>query len=108
VPWQWVSNLMGVEGRKKSFDWDARCPYHLCPGNQPLNRHEVIYLGEKELLRKPKLKLVQKITPFIHQYKCGYCGNLTNYSVETPTENYDIKNIDPSFRGGKSRYELNV
>jgi len=83
MPWQWVNDLF-VEGRKKDFNWNARCPYHLCPGNHPVERNS-------------KLKFIQKVAPFVYQYKCGYCSCLVNIGVEIPYEDNKrfLKDINP-------------
>lgn len=105
--WNWVNDLFAPEGKKKSMDWDARCPYGLCPGNIPLNRKEVILFNDEPILKKPRLKFNQKISPLIYQYKCGYCGCLTNFGVETPTER-GLEGINPALSGGKADYKFHV
>lgn len=107
MPWQWVNDLLAPGGRKKSMDWDARCPYHACPGNVPLNRNELLVnCHTPPIYRKPKLKFVFKISPFVYQYRCGYCGCLVNWNVETNTEEWTLDNLkrEPALYGGKPSY----
>ena len=86
MAWQWVSNLMAPDN-KKTFWWDARCPYALCPGNFPDKK-------------KAKLRFVQRHSFFVNQYRCGYCGNVTNFSIEQPNGGVgEVKKGNPAFWG---------
>ena len=76
MAWSWVNDLLAPDNKKKDFNWDARCPYMLCPSNQP-------YRG----VHKPRLKFIQKVQPLVYQYKCKDCGCLVNIGVEVPDEN---------------------
>ena len=88
--WQWVENL--TDQNKKAMYWNARCPYHGCPSNQPFNG-----------AHKARLKFIQKIAPMVQQYKCKDCGCLTNYSLEQPDGN-ELKGLNPALHGGKPDY----
>ena|SRR3990167_7796277 len=104
--WTWVNDLMTPMGKKKDFNWSARCPYAECPGNKKpsgVNREEW-----DENLPKPKLKFVQVISPLVHQYRCGYCGCLTNFSVEIPDDRgvHALKSIEPALWGRKPSYKF--
>lgn len=95
MSWQWVNNLLDTN-KKKNY-WEARCPYHLCPSNQPFrNAH------------KPRLKFMQKVSPLIHQYKCNDCGCLTNFDLEQHDNNEDIKKMNPALWGRKADYKFYV
>lgn len=74
MAWNWIADLFSPDNKKKYY-WDVRCPYMLCPSNWPPADSDV----EK---KKPRLKFVQKISFFVHQYRCKDCGNLINFSVE--------------------------
>ena len=104
MSWQWVNDLLAPSGRKRDFNWTARCPYSECPGNMKPPR-----VSREEWdnnLPKPKLRFVQVISPMVYQYRCGYCSCLVNISVEVPHENNDeIRNINPALFGGKADYK---
>lgn len=102
--WNWVNDLLAPEGKKKNFNWDARCPYGLCPGNIPLNRSEVIMLGDEPVLLKPKMKFIYKIAPLIYHYQCGYCGCGVNIGVEVPLDDRGVKSVEPGMWGGTPSY----
>ena len=93
--WNWVNDLLGMEGKKKDFNWDARCPYGLCPGNEPLNRKEVILLNAEPILRKSKLKFIYKVSPFVYNYQCGYCGCGVNINIEVPDDRGGMMELNP-------------
>ena len=96
--WQWVTDLLAPDNKKKTY-WDAHCPYKLtCPSHQPI-----------EHAHPPKLKFVQKISFFVYQYKCKYCGCLSNLSVEEPEGGNDwVKRFNPALYGGKADYKFHV
>ena len=97
MSWQWVSDLLTPDNKKKAY-WEARCPYMLCPSNQPER-------GSK----KPRLKFVQKVSPLVYQYRCKDCGCLTNFDMSCPVEgNPDLKNINPALKGGRPDYQFHV
>lgn len=91
MPWDWVDNLLTPDHKKKMY-WEARCPYMLCPSNQP-----------ERGAHKPRLKFVQKISPMVIQYRCKDCGNLMNISVEMPDDqNLHFTRTEPLvLRGGR-------
>jgi hypothetical protein len=82
--------------RKKYF-WDAHCPYKVdCPSHKP-EPHS----------KPPKLKFVQKVSPMVDQYRCGYCGCLVNLAIFIPDDdNQDLKQMNPSLFGGKADYKF--
>lgn len=88
--WTWVNDLLS--GKKKDFSYDARCPYAMCPSNQP-------YWG----VHKPRLKFIQRIAPMVYQYRCRDCGCIHNQGVEVPDDRgYDhIKSINPHLLGDR-------
>ena len=101
MAWQWVNDLLSSDGRKK-FYWDARCPYQLCPSNQPFRG-----------AGKSRLKFIQIIAFFTYQYKCKDCGNLTNFSIEQPDpqrENYkdSLQRLNPALADGRPDYTFHV
>jgi hypothetical protein len=86
--WGWVEDLLAPDNKKKAY-WDARCPYHLCPSNQP-------FRGAGQ----PRLKFMQKVSPLVYQYKCKDCSCLMNFSVEQPDDyNEGFNSINPKLRG---------
>lgn len=93
--WNWVSDLLTEDNTKKMY-WDARCPYMLCPSNQP-----------ERGTKKPRLKFIQKISFLIYQYRCKDCGCLTNFSIEQPDEHEIFnKRKNPALWGHKSDYKF--
>ena len=90
MAWQWVNDLLGPNGKKRDFNWDARCPYMLCPSNQPYRA-----------AHKARLKFIQKPNPMVYQYKCKDCGCLTNFSIEMPDDqNESLRRLNPSLQKG--------
>ena len=98
MAWNWVSDLLTPDYKKK-FYWDAHCPYKVtCPSHQPV-----------EHSKKPKLKFVQKVSPMVHEYRCGHCGCLVMFSIMCPDdENQDLMRLNPALRGGKADYKFHV
>lgn len=92
--WMWVNDLLAKSHKKKAHNWDPRCPYHMCPSNQP-------YRGAG----KPRLKFMQKIGMMVYQYKCKDCGCLTNFDIAAPGER-GMKGIDPALWGGNPSYRF--
>lgn len=97
MAWTWVDNLFSTDNKKTDFSWDARCPYEVCPSNQPFRG-----------AHKSRLKYVQKVSPRVLQYRCKDCGCLTNFSIEIPDENYghDKSRMNPALSGGKADYKF--
>ena len=97
MAWTWINDLLAPEGKKKSFNWDARCPYHLCPSNQPYRR-----------AHKSRLKFMQRISPLVYQYRCRDCGCLCNIGVEVPDDRgiWNLKKLNPVLHGGKPDYKF--
>lgn len=95
--WTWVNDLLAPEGKKKHHNWNARCPYYLCPGNKPVER-------------PAKLKFMFKVSPMVYNYKCGYCGCGVNISVEVPVEQGMMRQFkeNPALHGGKPSYRFHV
>ena len=82
----------------KQKGWNARllCPYMLCDSNQPFRG-----------ARKPKMKYVQKISPTTYQFKCKYCGCLTNVSLENHGDISRAAHVkNPSLINGLPSYNL--
>lgn len=97
MPWNWVSDLITADHKKKHY-WDARCPYMICPSNQP-------YRGA----HKSRLKYVQNVAPLVPQYKCRDCGCLVNISIEQPDGGAeDMKRMNPALYGGKANFKFHV
>lgn len=92
MPWQWVNDLLGQEGKKKDYGAERRCPYHLCPSNQPLG-----------VQHSPRLKFMQRVSPLVYQYRCKDCGCLVNFGVEVPDDRgiNGIKHMNPLLWGGE-------
>ena len=78
---------------KKYWQHDARCPYMLCPSNQPFRG-----------AHRPKLKFIQRIQPLVYQFKCKDCGCLVNIGLETE-EGMSVKK-NPSLIGFEPSYNL--
>ena len=80
--------------KNKGWQKDLRCPYFLCPSNQP-------FVGAYPA----KMKFNQKIQPTVYQYRCKSCGCLTNVSVEINNEGREAWRINPALASGKPSYE---
>ena len=66
----------GIMGdKKKAMTYDAiRCPYGVtCPSHIPFKN-----------ARKPKIKLIQRISPMAYEYKCRWCGCNFVYGAVNP------------------------
>lgn len=98
MSWTWVQDLLAPDNKKKAY-YDAHCPYKLtCPSHQP---HEHAH--------KPKLKFIQKLSFFVYQYKCKYCGCSVNISVSQPYDgNRLLKDTNPVLFGGKPNFKFYV
>ena len=97
MAWQWVNDLLTVDHKKKMY-WDARCPYMLCPSNQP-----------ERGAKKPRLKFIQKVSFLVYQYRCKDCGNIINFSIEMPDDgNINYKRMNPGLSGLKPDYKFHV
>ena len=92
--WNWVNDLLAPEGKKKNFNWNARCPYFGCPSNTPFDG-----------AHPARLKFMQKISPLVYQYKCRDCSCLVNIDTNVPNEQ-GFQFIDPALWGGKPSYEF--
>lgn len=86
-----LSGQLGNFKKKKQW-WEFRCPYMLCPSNQP-------YRGAL----KARMKAVMKISPTVFQYKCKDCGCLTNLCEEPKELNQGrAEELNPSLLGHNS------
>ena len=83
-----VESILG--DHNKGWQKEMRCPYMLCPSNQP-------EVGAKV----PRMKFLQKIQPRVYQYRCQDCGCLTNVSVEVDNQGQESWRINPSLIGGQ-------
>lgn len=88
--WTWVNDLLAPEGRKKDGYMQFRCPYHLCPSNQPLG-----------VEHPPRMKFMQRLSPMVYQYKCKDCGCLINKGIEVPDARGGMQGLNPLLWGGK-------
>lgn len=79
--------------KNKGWQKELRCPYFLCPSNQP-------FPGAYSA----KMKFVQKIQPSVYQYRCKDCGCLTNVSVEIAENGQEKWRINPALMSGKPSY----
>jgi hypothetical protein len=94
--WQWIEDLFAPDHKEKLF-WPARCPYHLCPSNQPFRG-----------AYPARLKFIQTVGIMVRQFKCRDCGNLCNISMEMPKDRNDneIMRRNPALWGGKPSYKF--
>lgn len=70
----------GILGdKKKAFAYrDLHCPYGTtCPSHIPFKN-----------AYPPKVRLVERVSPYVYQYQCQYCGCKFNYDV-TDTDKFN-------------------
>ena len=85
----WEAIVHGILGDKnKGWQKELRCPYMLCPSNQP-------FAGANPA----RMKFANKIQPSVYQYRCKDYGCLTNVSVETNEEGRESWKINPALIG---------
>ena len=96
MPWTLVNDLLAPENKKKTYNWDVRCPFHLCPSNKPFRG-----------AYPARLKFMQKIYCMVHQYKCKDCGNIFNVGLAAPEE-LGVKGFEPALWGEKPSYKHHV
>lgn len=90
----WDALTSSIFGDKnKGWQKEFRCPYFLCPSNQP-------FVGA----HPAKCKFVQKISPAVYQYRCKHCGCLTNVSVEIAEGGEECWRINPALYGGQPSF----
>lgn len=89
----WVSGVFG--DKNKGYQREFRCPYFLCPSNQP-----------EPGSYSPKMKFIQKIQPSVYEYRCKDCGCLCNVSVEVLMGGRESWRINPSLIGRQPTHEL--
>ena len=93
----WEAIVHSILGDKnKGWQKNLRCPYFLCPSNQP-------FVGALPA----RMKFNQKIQPSVYQYRCKDCGCLTNVSVETLADGRESWRINPALVSGKPSYVTN-
>lgn len=80
--------------KNKGWQKELKCPYMLCPSNQP-------YVGAYS----PKMKFIQKLGPCVYQYRCKDCGSLVNVSVEVAETGEEHWRINPAFVSGNPSFE---
>ena len=83
---------------QKYWQDEARCPFMLCPTNQP-------FRGAK----RPRMKFIQKIAPTIYQYRCKDCGCAVNFGLEVINPQYGEKGMadkNPALVGFEPSYNL--
>lgn len=91
----WRALVHSIFGdNNKGWQREFRCPYFLCPSNQP-------FVGAFP----PKIKFVQKLGPSVYQYKCLHCSCCSNVSVEANTDGTETWKINPAFMGKKPSYQ---
>jgi hypothetical protein len=92
----WNAIVHSIFGDKnKGWQREFRCPYFLCPSNQP-------FVGAYT----PKMKFIQKLSPGAYQYRCKDCGCLTNVSVEIVEDGRECWRINPALVSGQPSYLL--
>ena len=91
-PFQWL--LPHSTREDKGRQADLRCPYMLCPSNQP-------FMGAYP----PKMKFNEKLGPSVYQYRCKSCGCLISVSVRMDEVGREVHKIEPSFASGKPSYQ---
>ena len=93
----WEAIVHSILGDKnKGWQKNLRCPYFLCPSNQP-------FVGALPA----RMKFNQKKQPSVYQYRCKDCGCLTNVSVETLADGRESWRINPALVSGKPSYVTN-
>jgi hypothetical protein len=91
----WEAIVHSILGDKnKGWQRELRCPYMLCPSNQP-------FVGAYP----PKMKFVQKIQPSVYQYRCKSCGCMCNVSVEIAQDGQESYKINPALISQKPSYQ---
>lgn len=100
MAWTWINDLLAPENKKKTY-WEARCPYMVCPSNQPFRG-----------AHKPRLKFWQRISPMVYEYKCKDCGCHFSTTVEKPDKDRCFDEArwsrNPALWGEKASYKFHV
>jgi len=65
--------VSGMMGDKKSLRTSLRCPFGMCPSNQP-------FVGAL----RTKMKFIERISPYVYAYRCKHCGCKVNVSADGP------------------------
>ena len=90
--WDAIANAI-LGDKSKGWQRELRCPFFLCPSNQP-------FPGAYP----PRMKFVQKLGPGAHQYRCRGCSCLTNVSIEKSEDGRETWKVNPALIGQKPSY----
>jgi len=68
-----TNGILGDKKKLRTYD-SIHCPYGTtCPSHTPFkNAHP------------PKVKFIERISPYVYQYRCKYCGCKFSYDVTDP------------------------
>ena len=93
----WDAIVHSIIGDKnKGWQNDLRCPYLLCPSNQP-----------EPGTHPARMKFAQKLQPSVYQYRCKDCHCLLNVSVEIMEDGRESWKINPVLVGDRPSYRTN-
>lgn len=94
MPWIWTSGI----GTDKKMMWSGE---QYCPWTHP-TLGCISHRGHLNA-RKPRLKLLRRVQPMVHEYKCRYCGMVFLYGANHPSkvhESEDPIRRNPALIGG--------
>ena len=85
-----------MQDKKKLLHKQCRCPYALCPSNEPFRG-----------ARKSRMKFKQKISPMVFQFECKDCGCLTNFCYQAENIKEKMASYrNPALAGGTASFNL--